>query len=44
MELKQRRYGGKTKIEMFLEKEKLDLEKTLVGNWGLTRFWTHSER
>ena len=35
--------GKETKIERVLEKENLDLGKTRVGNWGLTRFWTLSE-
>ena len=36
--------GRKTKTQMFLENENLELEKTWVSNWGLTRFWTLSER
>jgi len=35
--------GRKIKMETFLVKENLDLGKTLMGNWGLTRFWTLSE-
>jgi len=35
--------GRKAKTKTLLVRENLDLGKTLMGNWGLTWFWTLSK-